>query len=411
MTEPHAVVSGASIAGLSAAFWLRRIGWQVTVLEKAKAFRDGGQNVDVRGIAHDVLDRMGLTDAIKKQNTTETGTVLVNGSGAVTAELPSDGPDGATAELEVLRGDFARSILDSLPADVQVGYGDPIASVDELDDAVTVTTEAGRTLRADLLVIAEGVRSSTRDRLFGDQVDLQDLGITMVFGTIPRTSEDDDRWRWYNTTGGRQVHLRPDNHGTTRAILAYADPAGGDLATLGHEQALAQLRERFGDAGWQAPRVLDAFDTSVDVYIDRLTQVRMPTWHRGRVCLVGDAAWCVTPLGGGGASLALTSGYILAAYLSGATAGGIESALADYEQWLRPVVADVQKLPPGLHHFAFPKTGLGLKIRELLMKALTSKPLAPLTAKFASVADTKQQLPDLAPSPNDAQRTGVQGAA
>jgi len=72
------------------------------VLEKAAVFRDGGQNVDVRGIAHDVLDRMGLTETIKKQNTTETGTVLVSGSGAVIAELPSDGPDGATAELEIL---------------------------------------------------------------------------------------------------------------------------------------------------------------------------------------------------------------------------------------------------------------------------------------------------------------------
>ena len=410
MTEPHAVVSGASIAGLSAAFWLRRIGWQVTVLEKAAVFRDGGQNVDVRGIAHDVLDRMGLTETIKKQNTTETGTVLVSGSGAVIAELPSDGPDGATAELEVLRGDFAKSILDSLPTDVEVGYGDPIASVDERDDGVTVTTESGRSVRADLLVIAEGVRSNTRDRLFGDQVDLRDLGTTMVFGTIPRTSEDDDRWRWYNTTGGRQVHLRPDNHGTTRAILAYADSADGDLVTLSHEQALAQVRERFGDAGWEAPRVLDAFDTSDDVYIDRLTQVRMPTWHRGRVCLVGDAAWCVTPLGGGGASLALTSGYILAAYLSGASAGGIESALADYEEWLRPVVGDVQKLPPGLHHFAFPKTELGLKIRELFMKALTSKPLAPLTAKFASVADTDQQLPVItAPGASVGPRSGNSG--
>ncbi|MET0966914.1 MAG: FAD-dependent monooxygenase [Nakamurella sp.] len=410
MTERHAVVSGASIAGLSAAFWLRRIGWRVTVLERATGFRDGGQNVDVRGVAHEVLDRMGLTEAIKRQNTTETGTVLVNGSGAVIVELPSDGPDGATAELEVLRGDFAKSILHSLPADVQIGYGDPIASIDERVDGVTVMTESGRVVRADLLVIAEGVRSSTRDQLFGDQVDLRDLGITMVFGTIPRTSEDDDRWRWYNTTGGRQVHLRPDNHGTTRAILAYADSAGDDLAALGHQQALAQMRERFGDAGWQAPRVLDAFDTSDDVYIDRLTQVRMPTWHRGRVCLVGDAAWCVTPLGGGGASLALTSGYILAAYLSSASAGGIESALADYEKWLRPVVGDVQKLPPGLHQFAFPKTKLGLKIRELFMKALTSKPLAPLTAKFASVADTKQPLPAIDPSANDQQRTGVQGA-
>src|SRR4051812_46234381 len=158
MTARHAVISGASIAGLSAAFWLRRAGWEVTVLERAEEFRDGGQNVDVRGIAREVLARMGLTDAVKEQNTTESGTVFVDAAGVVRAGLPSDGPDGATAELEILRGDLARTILRHLPAGVEIGYGDPIAAVEDGADAVTVTTESGRVLRADLLVIAEGVR-------------------------------------------------------------------------------------------------------------------------------------------------------------------------------------------------------------------------------------------------------------
>ena len=93
MSAPHAVISGASIAGLSAAWWLRHTGWDVTVVERAPAFRDGGQNVDVRGVAKQVLERMGLTDAVRAANTTETGTVLVDTEGRVTATLP-EGPDG-----------------------------------------------------------------------------------------------------------------------------------------------------------------------------------------------------------------------------------------------------------------------------------------------------------------------------
>src|SRR5690349_20408654 len=166
MSPARAVVSGASIAGLSAAFWLRRTGWEVTVVERAPGFRDGGLNVDVRGVAREVLDRMGLFDAVKAQNTTETGTVLVDGSGNRRVELPSDGPDAATAELEVLRGDLARTILDNLPAGVEFIYGDPIEDVAD----VTLTLQSGRTLHADLLVVAEGVRSSTRDLVFGDLV-------------------------------------------------------------------------------------------------------------------------------------------------------------------------------------------------------------------------------------------------
>ena len=394
MTTPHAVVSGASIAGLSAAFWLRRIGWEVTVIERAAAFRDGGQNVDVRGVAHEVLDRMGLTGQIAAQNTTETGTVFVNEDGQVTAQLPSDGPDSSTAELEILRGDFARVILENLPAGTGIRYGQTIEDVNDHGESVTVRTTSGSVLQADLVVIAEGVRSATRDQLFGDLVDRRALDINMVFGTIPRSPEDDDRWRWYNTTEGRQIHLRPDNHGTTRAILAYT--ASSDLAALDRDEALSQVRARYAGAGWQAPRVLDAFDTSDDVYIDFLTQIHMPAWHRGRVCLVGDAAWCVTPMGGAGASLALTSGYILAAYLSTAGPGRIEEALGAYEAWMRPVVDDVQNLPPGVRQIAYPQTALGLKLRGLLTKALTSPPLAPLTAKITEVAGTEQALPEMA---------------
>ncbi|GLY40484.1 FAD-binding monooxygenase [Amycolatopsis sp. NBRC 101858] len=392
MSTRHAVISGASIAGLSAAFWLRRTGWDVTVLERADAFRDGGQNVDVRGVAREVLTRMGLTEAVRAQNTTETGTVFVDGAGRVLARLPSGGPDGgATAELEILRGDFARTILEHLPDGVEVGYGETISAVEEGEAEVTVTTTAGRTLPADLLVIAEGVRSATRDRLFGDLVDRRELGIAMVFGTIPRTAGDDDRWRWYTTVGGRQVHLRPDQHGTTRAILTYA--RAEDLTRLDRAEALRRVRELFGDVGWEAPRVLDAFDTADDVYLDHLTQIRLPSWHRGRVCLAGDAAWCVTPMGGGGASLALTSGYVLAACLSTAEP---EEALAAYEEWMRPLVDDVQQLPRWIVPIAYPRTAFGLRLRRLADKVLTSRLFAPVAAKFTTVAATERPLPPLA---------------
>lgn len=384
MTTRHAVISGASIAGLSAAFWLRRTGWEVTVLERAPAFRDGGQNVDVRGTAREVLTRMGLFDAVKEQNTTETGTVFVDSSGRVLAELPSEGPDGATAELEVLRGDLARTILRHLPDGVEFFYGDTVSGVEDGTDAVTVTTASGRTFSADLLVVAEGVRSTTRDLIF-DDVGRRDLGIAMAFGTIPRTASDDSRWRWYTTTGGRQIHLRPDNHGTTRAMLACT----GDFA--GHDDALSRFRERFADAGWEARRVLDGLDASDDVYVDQLTQIRMPSWHRGRVCFAGDAAWCVTPMGGGGASLALISGYVLAASLSGS-----EGGLAAYEEWMRPLVDDVQNFPGWLVSFAYPQTRLGLRLRHLADKAFTSRLLAPLTAKMTQVAASERALPAIA---------------
>lgn len=392
MGERRVVVSGASIAGLSVAFWMRRLGWQVTVIERAPAFRDGGQNVDVRGVAREVLDRMGLFDAVRSQNTTEMGTVFVDADGRVTAELPSDGPDGATAELEVLRGDLARTIHDHLPPGVDSVHGDTIETVTESAEGVRIVTSAGRQMHCDLLVVAEGVRSATRDRVFiSGEVSRTDLDVTMVFGTIPRTDNDDNQWRWHTTTQGRQIHLRPDRHGTTRAILSFSP--GEDLTSLDRTLALTRLRERYAGVGWQAPRVLGAFDTAEDLYIDQLTQIRMTTWHRGHTVVAGDAGWCVTPMGGGGASLAITSGYVLAAQIA-AHPGNTEAALLAYEAWMRPLVDDVQHLPRGIKHFAYPQTRTGLALRRLADKALTSAPLKPLTAKLTQVAATERRLPE-----------------
>ena len=393
MSRPHALVSGASIAGLSTAYWLRRTGWDVTVLERAEKFRDGGQNVDVRGVAREVLQRMDLFAAVKTLNTTETGTVIVDADGRVVSELPFGGDDGATAELEVLRGDLARVILEHLPDGVEVVYGDTVAEVGEPSGSagtVSVRTARGRELECDLVVVAEGVRSATRDRLLRDAVDERQLGVNMVFGTIPRLPRDDDRWRWHNALGGRQIHLRPDNRGTIRAILSYASEE--DLSHLGRAEALAAVRRHYAGAGWESIRILDALDSSDDVYIDHLTQVRMSTWHRNRVVMAGDAGWCVTPMGGGGASLALTSGYVLAASLTHHP-DDIERALAAYEEWMRPLVDDVQSIPSLLVRFAYPRTRLGLALRHIADRAIGLPLFRPLAARLTSVAETARVLP------------------
>ena len=157
---------------------------------------------------------------------------------------------------------------------------------------------------------------------------------------------------------------------------------------------MATVRRRYDGVGWEAPRVLDALDTSPDVYIDQLQQIRMRTWHRGHVVMAGDAGWCVTPMGGGGASLALTAGYVLAAQLSDSTQAQ-EAALSAYEAWMRPLVDDVQDLPRGLKALAYPQSRPALAFRGLLNRVLMSRPLRPVAMKLTQVAETDRTLPIL----------------
>jgi 2-polyprenyl-6-methoxyphenol hydroxylase-like FAD-dependent oxidoreductase len=313
------LVSGASIAGNALALTLGRLGFEVTVVERAPAFREGGQNVDVRGVGRTVLRRLGLEQAALARGTREEGTAWIDAGGRVAAQFTVDGSgDGPTAEMEILRGDLARLLHE--PARDHAGFlfGDEIRSVEEEGEAVSVLLASGRKQRFDALIVAEGVGSATRDLLFPGENSPRWLDVMLAYWTIPRVSTDDRLWRWYHATGGRSVSLRPDSQGTTRAMLGIRKPPEGEH-TWGGERQKAFLHDRFRDAGWEAPRVLAGLASADDFYFDVLRQVRMPRWSKGRVALTGDAAWCVTPLGGIGATLAVTGGYVLAQELARCT--------------------------------------------------------------------------------------------
>jgi 2-polyprenyl-6-methoxyphenol hydroxylase-like FAD-dependent oxidoreductase len=156
--------------------------------------------------------------------------------------------------------------------------------------------------------------------------------------------------------------------------------AGRDAAEI-----RAELRARFAGAGWEAARILDGFETSDDLYVDWLRQVDCPTWHRGRVCLLGDAAWCVTPIAGGGASLALTGAYVLAA----------SGSFAEYEKWMRPLVDATRKLPPGVPRIAAPRSRAGVQALRWGTRVAARPLVQSLTARLTAGPKAEKELPPL----------------
>ncbi|MEE7567783.1 FAD-binding monooxygenase, partial [Xanthomonas sp. Kuri4-3] len=192
--------------------------------------------------------------------------------------------EGPTAELEILRGDLARLLYDATRDAVRYRFGDCIAAVQDDGTAATVRFESGRVERFDAVVVAEGVGSSTREQVFAGQNRARWMDLTIAYFTLPRTADDDRMWRWYHAPGGRSISLRPDRHGTTRAMLSLQGPSRGEQDWDVQRQK-AYLRQRFADAGWQAPRVLAGLADTDDFYLDVLRQVRLPRWHQGRTVL------------------------------------------------------------------------------------------------------------------------------
>jgi 2-polyprenyl-6-methoxyphenol hydroxylase-like FAD-dependent oxidoreductase len=307
------LITGASIAGNTAAWWLSRHGFDVTVVERRPEFRDGGQNVDVRGVGREVLRRMGLERISLDEGMREEGTAWGEASGGAAARFDVAGfeGDGPTAEREILRGDLSRLLYEPARERATFRFGDRVTRIDEDRDGATVRFAGGGVECYDAVIVAEGVGSATHDLVFPGENEPRWMGLTIAYFTIPRTAQDDRMWRWYNATDGRSVSLRPDNHGTTRAMFMDRN-VPTDAGDWGPERQKEYLRKRFADAGWQAARVLDAMEDTDDFYFDVLRLVRMPRWSAGRVVLTGDAAWCATPLAGLGTTLAVTGAYVLA---------------------------------------------------------------------------------------------------
>ena len=390
------LVTGASVAGNAAAWWLGRYGFDVTVVERAAAFREGGQNIDVRGLGREVIRRMGLEQAALERGTGEEGTVFVDAAGRAVARFAvMDGAgDGPTAEMEILRGDLAKLLHESVGPNVEWRFGDSVTRIAQDEAGATVTFASGRVERYALVVVAEGVGSATRQLVFPGENRPRWMGLTIAYFTIPRTDRDDRMWRWFHASKGRSVQLRPDRYGTIRAALTMLQRPDDERSwDAGRQKAF--LRERFRDAGWEAPRVLAGMDGTDDFYFDVLRQVRMTRWSNGRVVLAGDAAWCVTPLGGRGTTLAIVGAYVLAGELARVGASPSE-AFAAYERVMRPMVARSQGIPTWVPRLFHPRGRFGVLALHGVLRAASRPGVQRAVGRLFGGGEKEPDLPSYA---------------
>ncbi|MGW7315661.1 FAD-dependent monooxygenase [Streptomyces sp. NPDC054854] len=410
MRTPTVLISGASIAGPALAWWLNGYGWRTTVVERFAELREDGQNIDIRGAGREVARRMGIEDAVRAASTGETGTEFVDSAGTPLARFAAGTSDsgGATAELEILRGQLSRIIVERTRDRTEYVFGNRIVSLDEHEgegeeeeDGVTVTFADGAIRTFDIVVIAEGLRSRTRSLLFPRVDAVRELGFYVAYLTVARTDDDTDLWRWHSAGRGRSITLRPDNLGTVRATLAFLSDVRG-LDELDRDGQTTVLRRTFADVGWAAPRVLAALDDA-PLYFDAVGQARMPSWSSGRVALLGDTAYCASPISGMSTSLALTGAYVLAGELA---TRPHRTAFARYEEVMRPYVDRAQKLPPGAPRIANPRSRIGLAAMNTVLRIAgtpAAARLGGLASRFftppADAIDLPDYPPVLAPSP------------
>ncbi|GAA5170274.1 FAD-dependent monooxygenase [Pseudonocardia eucalypti] len=341
----NVLISGASIAGPALAYWLRRYGFGVTVVERSPELRPGGQAVDLRGVAKKVVRRMGLDAEVRAACTDTLGLSYVTKRGWRVASTTVDehGGDGFVAEIEILRGDLARVLYDATSDGVEYLFGDRIVALEQDADGVTVDFAGGARRRFDLVIGADGLHSGVRALAFGPESDyLRHLGLYFAFFTVPNRPRL-DRWMLGYDAPGRSCGVRSiHDNADAMAYFAFRSPElDYDPRDAAAQRAL--VRERITGLGWEAPWLLDRMDEAPDFFFDSIAQIHLPEWSNGRVALLGDAAFCPSPMSGQGTSLAVVGAYVLAGELA-QRSGDHAGAFAEYQRRMGDWVTATQKM-------------------------------------------------------------------
>lgn len=402
MKSRDILISGASVAGPALAYWLRRHGFNPTVVERSPAPRSGGQAIDLRGTARTVVERMGVMEAIKQAHTGARGMSVVNSAGKRLSSMTSEtmnGSGGLIAEIEILRGDLVHILYDATRSDVEYIFDDSITSIAQDGVGVSVTFERTAPRTFDFVVGADGLHSNVRRLAFGEESQFtRDMGCYVAI--FPAANDYHlDSWELIyqipgsRSTAGKSVGIYPI-HGNSEvsAMFYFAAPhmTYDRHDVLQHKQMVART---FAGEGWEVPKLLTAMWTAPDFYFDRIAQTHMEQWSSGRVALLGDAAYCPSPLSGMGTSLALVGAYVLAGEL--ATAGDdYPSAFARYQRAMGEAVTRAQKFAESAPGFLLPKSRTQAWMINKAMRMMEHWPLNRLMSSGVEKAANAVTLKD-----------------
>lgn len=329
MENKRVLISGAGIAGLTVAYWLKQYGYIPTVVEKYPFLRKGGYKVDVRGTALEVAKRMGIYEALVNANVNLKNSKFVTSDGKV-FEFEGDILGHCSeGDIEINRWDLSQIVAKAV-GEIEIIYDDSITKLDEM-----VHFEKMEPRKFDIVIGADGIYSKVRRLAFGDDSQfLREYGVHFCIFPIPNFFKLQRSEIVYFDNGKMASAYAVNDY--SFACLAFASKQ----EKLSSENLKTVFEEQFSNLAWEIPQFVFAMKESKDCYFDAVAQVRMPSWTKGRVALVGDAAHAASGIG---TSLAMVGAYVLAREI-GQSNGDYAMAFARYEKSIRKFIDKSQNV-------------------------------------------------------------------
>lgn len=332
------LISGASFAGLSTAYWMDRFGYQVTVVEIAPELKKGGTPVNILGKTIDIVHNMGLFEQIYA-NRLRMEKVEFKNSEDVT-QLTDYHGHHEQEEYEVERDFLLKLMYEQISDKVEFIFGETITGLTERDEKMEVTFKNSGPRVFDLVFGCDGIHSVVRKLWFGEEKEFS-LFLKAYFSItiVDKLLVPENTTQLYSEVG-KTVMLNAYN-GKTDICFAYYSEREVPYDYRNEAQMREMITEQYRNSGWRCRELLEEIRQSESFYFDKLCQMKMPSWTKGRVALVGDAGYCPSPAAGRGGSLAIDGAAALAGSF-GKHNGNYKLAFQDYDSSLRPFIDEVQ---------------------------------------------------------------------
>lgn len=342
LQEKKVLVSGASFAGLSTAYWMNKLGYKVTVVEIANELRKGGTPVDIRENTVDIVKNMEIFEQIESNRLNMEVMEFKNSDDVTEGSIPmkKEGENAVDDECEIERDILLNILFNTIKHEVEFIFNNSITAISETKDAIQVAFKNGPERSFDLLFGCDGLHSTVRKIWFGEEDEYshflnQYFSITIVNKLLIKQNTS----QLYNEPD-KAIMLNAYNNKTDIVFCFFSEKEIPYDYRDGQQQRKIIL-DQFAGQSWRTPELLEEVKNTKTFYFDKLSQIKMPSWTKGRVALVGDAGYCASPAAGMGGSLAINGAAALADAMQKHN-GNFELAFQDYNTNLRPFIEEVQ---------------------------------------------------------------------
>lgn len=279
-TTNKILVIGAGIAEPAVCYWLRRFGFSPVLIEKFANVRKGGHGLDVRGVAIDLVKKMGIYEKIcNKRTTVKLGQYVDTGGNILHEERGESFSFRQGEEVEIYRGDLVEILMATIE-DVPLYFNIQVDSIRQNANHVEVHFKNGKSEQYDLVIGADGMHSTTRHMVFnGYEYQLINLGAYFSTFSIP------------NYLNLSHAEVQCEANQKLISITSDKNPKMAEAAFMFRSQTTLNnirdvkeqrefLRNTFKDFGWEAAKLLELMAESSDFYFDSVTQVKMKSWTK-----------------------------------------------------------------------------------------------------------------------------------